>query len=231
MKDGIDPQLNGSMCYVIVTSRSLLWTLLSLAALMAVLSGLITPKWLIGPQIKDTKNGTEFYAPTVGIFNRCIRLHGKKTHCANFNLDGFATDSSVFPDCWKASYFFLSFGLAIMSMTVVAALVGCCMQSIGRKSIFNLAGVAQVIAGIFYLLGMILYPAGWGAERVQRICGPEADAFYLAECSLGWAFYSAVIGVGLTFVCAVISGQAEKSTASDKVQDKMNEGKTLICLA
>ncbi|KOX80553.1 Lipoma HMGIC fusion partner-like 2 protein [Melipona quadrifasciata] len=78
---------------------------------------------------------------------------------------------------------------------------------------------------------MILYPAGWGAERVQRICGPEADAFYLAECSLGWAFYSAIIGVGLTFVCAVISGQAEKSTASDKVQDKMNEGKTLICLA
>lgn len=160
---------------------------------MAVLSGLITPKWLIGPQMKDTKNGSESYVPTVGIFNRCIRLHGKKTHCANFNLDGFATDSSVFPGCWKASYFFLSFGLAIMAMTVLAALVGCCMQSIGRKSIFNLAGVAQVIAG--------------------------------------WAFYSAVIGVGLTFICAVISGQAEKSTASDKVQDKMNEGKTLICLA
>lgn len=32
---------------------------------------------------------------------------------------------------------------------------------------------------------MILYPAGWGAERVQRICGSEANAFYLAECSLG----------------------------------------------
>lgn len=47
----------------------------------------------------------------------------------------------------------------------------------------------------------------------------------------GWAFYSAAIGVALTFVCAVFSGQAEKSTASDKVQDKMNEGKTLICLA
>ncbi|XP_043263281.1 LHFPL tetraspan subfamily member 2 protein [Colletes gigas] len=219
------------MCYVIVTGRSLLWTLLSLVALMAVLSGLITPKWLVGPHtIKDTINGSELYVPTVGIFNRCIRLHGK-THCGNFNVDGFATDSSVFPGCWKASYFFLLLGLAIMATTVLAALIGCCVQSIGRKSIFNLAGVAQVVAGISYLLGMILYPAGWGAERVQRICGPEADAFYLADCTLGWAFYSAMIGVGLTFVCAVISGQAEKSTASDKVQDKMNEGKTLICLA
>lgn len=44
---------------------------------------------------------------------------------------------------------------------------------------------AFVSAGILYLFGMILYPAGWGAERVQRICGPEADAFYLANCSLG----------------------------------------------
>lgn len=57
-KNGIGghTQLNGSMCYVIVTGRSLLWTLLSLVALMAVLSGLITPKWLIGPQMKDTSN-------------------------------------------------------------------------------------------------------------------------------------------------------------------------------
>ncbi|XP_078032594.1 LHFPL tetraspan subfamily member 2a protein-like [Augochlora pura] len=220
------------MSYVIVTGRSLLWTLLSLTALLAVFSGLITPKWLIGiPQVvKDARNGSEVYVPTVGVYNRCIRLHGR-THCGNFNVDGFATDSSVFPGCWKASYFFLLLGLAIMAITVFAALIGCCIQSIGRKSIFNLAGVAQVIAGISYILGMILYPAGWGAERVQRICGLEADAFYLADCKLGWAFYSALTGVGLTFVCAVISGQAEKSTASDKVQDKLNEGKTLICLA
>lgn len=34
-----------------------------------------------------------------------------------------------------------------MSITVIAALLGCCVQSIGRKSIFNLAGVAQAVAG------------------------------------------------------------------------------------
>lgn len=48
------------MCYVIVTGRSLLWTLLSLTALMAVLSGLITPRWLVGPPtIKDTSKCTD----------------------------------------------------------------------------------------------------------------------------------------------------------------------------
>ncbi|XP_031784918.1 LHFPL tetraspan subfamily member 2 protein isoform X2 [Nasonia vitripennis] len=174
-------------------------------------------------------NGTELYSPTVGIYNRCIKLFGRN-HCGNFNMEGLATDSSVFPGCWKASLFFMALGLTVMGITVVAALLGCCVQSVGRKSIFNLAGVAQAVAGIIYLLGMILYPAGWGAERVQRICGMDAYAFYPASCTLGWAFYCAVFGVMLTFVCAVFSNQAEKSTASDKVQDKMNEGKSLICL-
>ncbi|XP_014212029.1 LHFPL tetraspan subfamily member 2 protein [Copidosoma floridanum] len=219
------------MCYVIVTSRSLCWTLLSLLAFTAVLSAVITPRWLVGPprRTNTANNGTEHYSPTVGIYNRCTWLYGHK-HCGNFNVEGFATDPSVFPACWKAALVFMALGLVVMGTTIVAALLGCCVQSVGRKSIFNLAGLAQGVAGVIYLLGMILYLAGWGAERVQRICGAEADAFYLADCSLGWAFYSAVCGILLTFVCAILSGQAEKSTAGNKVQDKVNEGKSLICL-
>ncbi|XP_058798354.1 LHFPL tetraspan subfamily member 2 protein [Phymastichus coffea] len=217
-------------CYVIVTGRSLAWTLLSLLAFMAVLSAVITPRWLVGPpKTIDTPSGAELYAPSEGIYNRCTRLFGRN-HCANFNMEGMATDSSVFPTFWKLSLFFMSLGLAIMGSTVVTALLGCCVQSVGRKSIFNLSGVAQAIAGIAYLLGMIFHAGGWGADRVRRICGIEADAFYLANCSLGWAFYCAVVGIVLTFACAIFSGQAEKSTASDRVQDKMNEGKSLICL-
>lgn len=105
---------------------------------------------------------------------------------------------------------------------------------------------------------MVLYLGGLGTERVKLVCGAQADAFYLGNCTpgkknlkekniyisnfigitiifififSGWAFYSAVIGIVLTIVCALLSAQAEKSTASDKVQDKMNEGQTLICLA
>ncbi|OXU25736.1 hypothetical protein TSAR_012405 [Trichomalopsis sarcophagae] len=96
-------------------------------------------------------NGTELYSPTVGIYNRCIKLFGRN-HCGNFNMEGLATDSSVFPGCWKASLFFMALGLTVMGITVVAALLGCCLQSVGRKSIFNLAGVAQAVAGTFPIL-------------------------------------------------------------------------------
>ncbi|XP_046475810.1 LHFPL tetraspan subfamily member 2a protein [Neodiprion pinetum] len=205
------------MCYVIVTGRSLFWTLMSLSAVLAMFSALMTPRWLAGP-------------PTSEDIENATALHGKP-NWEDFNFDGLATLSSTSPDCWKAAFFFLALGLAVMTATVVAALIGCCVQSVGKKSIFDLAGVAQSIAGIMYLLGMILYVAGWGSSKIQGLCGDEAVPFYLGNCSLGWASYLAVLGVLLTFASAVFSSQAEKSTASDKVQDQINEGKTLICLA
>ena len=51
-----------------------------------------------------------------------------------------------------------------------------------------------------------------------------------SDVFIGWAFYSAVAGVGLTFVCAVLSVQAEVATSSDKVQYQIHQGRTLICL-
>lgn len=52
----------------------------------------------------------------------------------------------------------------------------------------------------------------------------------LGDCFLGAGAYAAVGGTVLTFVCACLSLPAEKSTSSDKVQDKIYEGQTLICL-
>ncbi|KAL7286173.1 LHFPL tetraspan subfamily member 2 protein [Trichogramma pretiosum] len=218
-------------CLVIVTGRSLAWTLISILAFMSVLAAVLTPKWIIGPgRPIQSDDGSKMYNPSQGIYNRCILLQGQKNHCGDFNQDGFFTDPVVFPPIWKASMFFMSFGLAIMAATVAAALLGCYVQSIGRKSIFDLCGVAQAIAGISYLFGMILYPAGWGAPRVRKMCGPEANAFYPGDCTIGYSFYLAVCGVSLTFLSAILSNQAEKSTSSDKVQEKLNEGKNLVCL-
>lgn len=85
-------------------------------------------------------------------------------------------------------------------------------------------------AGLFLILGLILYPAGWGSQKVVGYCGHYASAYKLGECSLGWAFYTAIGGTVLTFICAVFSAQAEIATSSDKVQEEIEEGKNLICL-
>lgn len=80
------------------------------------------------------------------------------------------------------------------------------------------------------MVGLMLYPAGWGSEKVIGYCGAEALPFRPAMCSLGWAFYAAIGGTLGSFLCAVLSAQAEIATSSDKVQEEIEEGKSLICL-
>lgn len=85
-------------------------------------------------------------------------------------------------------------------------------------------------AGLFLILGLILYPAGWGCQKAVAYCGHYASAYKPGDCSLGWAFYTAIGGMVLTFICAIFSAQAEIATSSDKVQEEIEEGKNLICL-
>ena len=86
------------------------------------------------------------------------------------------------------------------------------------------------LAGLFLILGLMLYPAGWGSDKVQLYCGQDAAPYRAGLCSMGWAFYTAMGGTVLTFICAIFSAQAEIATSSDKVQEEIEEGKSLICL-
>lgn len=88
----------------------------------------------------------------------------------------------------------------------------------------------SVCAGLFLILGQLLYAAGWGSEKVKQYCGVNSSAYNPALCSVGWAFYTALLGTVLSFISAVFSAQAEIATSSDKVQEEIQQGKNLICL-
>ncbi|XP_026742206.1 LHFPL tetraspan subfamily member 2a protein [Trichoplusia ni] len=220
------------MCYVIVTGRSLAWLLLSLVAFLLILTGIMTPKWLMGqPVVLNENNITSFYVPSVGIYNRCIRMKDDHNNCASFSFYGLATDSSVYPTPWKAAMFFLSLCAAIQFATVLAGVMACCVQSVFKKSVISLAGATQALGGLFGVLGLLLYPWGWGAPRVQRLCGKNSEPYLLGDCSIGWALFVTGTGIAQIFLASALSKTADKAANSDKVQFQMDEGKQLICLA
>ena len=76
----------------------------------------------------------------------------------------------------------------------------------------------------------MLYPMGWNAFRVQKLCGIDASPFYPGNCVFGVGLYLAILATACTFLAACLSISAEKSTSSDKVQDKIYDGQTLICI-
>ncbi|XP_063114464.1 LHFPL tetraspan subfamily member 2 protein [Cavia porcellus] len=227
------------MCHVIVTCRSMLWTLLSIVVAFAELIAFMSADWLIGKAKSRGGSGAEPTAggapepphPTLGIYARCIRNPGlqhvpRETLCGPY-AESFGEIASGF---WQATAIFLAMGIFILCVVALVSVFTMCVQSIMKKSIFNVCGLLQGIAGLFLILGLILYPAGWGCQKAVDYCGHYASAYKPGDCSLGWAFYTAIGGTVLTFICAVFSAQAEIATSSDKVQEEIEEGKNLICL-
>lgn len=145
-------------CYVIVTTRNILWMVLSVVATLAVIAGIMTPKWLYGKsRIFDDQayNSSVFvpdeamYRPSVGIYNRCKKIQKVIGGDPVLNCYSYVKDFMEIPSgAWKACMVFLCFGTFILGVAVIMSLVGFCVQSVGKKSIFSLGGLIQAIAGI-----------------------------------------------------------------------------------
>lgn len=217
----------------------MLWTLLSIVVAFAELIAFMSADWLIGkaksrgPSEPGEPGGgpSEPHHPTLGIYARCIRNPGlqhvpRDTLCGPY-AESFGEIASGF---WQATAIFLAVGICILCTVALVSVFTMCVQSIMKKSIFNVCGLLQGIAGLFLILGLILYPAGWGCQKAIAYCGHYASPYKPGDCSLGWAFYTAIGGTVLTFICAIFSAQAEIATSSDKVQEEIEEGKNLICL-
>lgn len=212
---------------------------------MIMIASVMSPQWLVGyPRkpgltVKDVDNNTltddqETFQPTIGIINRCTRLHKfqeilKRENCATYVTEVNMPDSQ-FPDAWKASLAFFSIGCILLVFTMGTSVISLCIQSMCGKSIFSVSGLIQSIAGLFCTIGLVIYPVGWSSEKVATYCGSEASAFHIDQCSLGWSFYLCIVGTLLVFVCSVVSVGAERATSSRKVEEEVLEGKALICV-
>lgn len=141
------------MCHVIVTCRSMLWTLLSIVAAFGELIAFMSTDWLVGfPRTPDAVFGPhgattagEAYRPTLGIYGRCIKLpHLKRGILCGPYAVHFGEIASGF---WQATSIFLAAGILLLCAVAFISVFTMCFQSIMKKSIFNVCGLLQGIAG------------------------------------------------------------------------------------
>ncbi|KAG7259317.1 hypothetical protein CRUP_000796 [Coryphaenoides rupestris] len=115
------------MCHVIVTCRSMLWTLLSIVAAFGELIAFMSTDWLVGsPRTPDAVFGShagtsasaaaaaagEAYRPTLGIYGRCIKLpHLRRSVLCGPYAVHFGEIASGF---WQAAAIFLAAGILLL---------------------------------------------------------------------------------------------------------------------
>lgn len=135
----------------------MLWTLLSIVVAFAELIAFMSADWLIGrakpwgPEEMDNRTGgpQEPYRPTLGIYGRCTRISHmqfsrRDTLCGPY-AENFGEIASGF---WQATAIFLALGIMILCTVAFVSVFTMCVQSIMKKSIFNVCGLLQGIAGM-----------------------------------------------------------------------------------
>lgn len=135
------------MCHVIVTCRSMLWTLLSVIVAFVELITFMSPDWLLGfPRSNSTAGGdSREYRPSLGLYSRCLRIgsRGIGVSCGPYA----GTFGEVASGFWQASMLFLAAGTLVLGGVACISIFSLCFQSILKKSLFNICGLLQAIAG------------------------------------------------------------------------------------
>lgn len=133
----------------------MLWTLLSIVAAFGELIAFMSTDWLVGfPRTPDAVFGPhgaatagEAYRPTLGIYGRCIKLpHMQRGILCGPYAIHFGEIASGF---WQATSIFLAAGILLLCAVAFISVFTMCFQSIMKKSIFNVCGLLQGIAGEF----------------------------------------------------------------------------------
>jgi len=248
------------MCTIICTVRTVLWYVMSIAGTLMILIALFTNTWLEG-QIGTTNllNSASGFLDTVsdvgnqlskgnigevtlrkiGLFKDCTQIESKpffEGECIP-NLDTVKSlftdlDDTNYPHAWRGAVVCFVFGLALMILTDLFALLTVCCRSCICCSVFTICGSIQSFASILFTLGLIAYPAGWGNNMVKNeYCSGESNAFVLGEkCSIGMAFWIAVAGTVCTVLASSLAIWAYQSTRSSKCEQAKDEGEHCICL-
>lgn len=128
------------MCHVIVTCRSMLWTLLSIVVAFAELIAFMSPDWLLGSPRSDSVGE---HRPSLGLYSRCRRIGARSVSCGPY-ADTFGEVASGF---WQAAMLFLAAGTLVLGCVACISVFSMCFQSILKKSLFNICGLLQAIAG------------------------------------------------------------------------------------
>lgn len=128
----------------------MLWTLLSIMVAFAELIAFMSPEWLLGFPRSDSSVSSAGvdsgeYRPSLGLYSRCLLL---ATRGGGMSCGPYAgTFTEVASGFWQAAMLFLAAGTLVLGVVACISIFSLCFQSILKKSIFNICGLLQAIAG------------------------------------------------------------------------------------
>jgi len=145
-------------CRVIVTLRTLFWTLLSILICLTELAAFMSAHWLVSQPVSintvnssahSSSSGSHQIIRTMGLFLRCSQADPSKFLSVSDNCRVYAHSiGEIASPFWTATCFCMGFGILLLFVVALFSVWALCFQNLGRKSIFSISGILQAVAGM-----------------------------------------------------------------------------------
>ena len=89
-------------------------------------------------------------------------------------------------------------------MVALTAIFGMFIPRLFNKCVTAITAVTQILAVLLLISAVLLFPAGFGASKVKKICR-TSEIFNVGECQLGWAYIVNICGVFIAIISAFLS--------------------------
>lgn len=169
-----------------------LWGIFTICFAIINIVVFVQPQWL--GDTSDSR-GTGYF----GLWKYCRLLQDGQELVCDGRLDDFNTIPS---DAFRAATVFVGLSVIFVLLCICCLLLFFFFQS---STVFHICGWMQVFSAVCMIIGVLSYPAGWGAPEVREVCGSSVRPFHPGGCSVRWSFVLAIIACCDIVVLAVLA--------------------------
>nr|CAH8841838.1 unnamed protein product [Trichobilharzia regenti] len=122
-------------------------------------------------------------------------------------------------------------GCILLCISLFFILLTLCKREICDHSVFSCTGSLLGSADLILLASFIMWPAGWDSVTIREVCGGSVGPYSKGNCSIGWAPLTAMFGLILLLISAILSIAVDKSiTTQTATRQILLNGKSCVFL-
>ncbi|XP_048753032.2 LHFPL tetraspan subfamily member 7 protein-like [Ostrea edulis] len=178
-----------------------LWVLLTVAIAVVWSVCLSQPSWVLHPDNLHSF-GLQKYCVMATQENRDLHVNAMHKTCLPYGKELHL--GNIPSGTWRAAFLLFSSGTFLFIASVFIGLLSLVIQGKWDRYVSTTTKYVQTTAVLVVMSALLTYPLGFGSPFFRYYCGAGAGPYDTGQCSVGWSFMLAIMGVSLSVFCPIL---------------------------
>lgn len=178
-----------------------LWALLTTAIAVVWSVSLLHPVWVLHPDNVHSF-GLQKYC-VMDLREAAGGSRGEALHRACLPYGREFRIGNIPSDTWRAAFLLFSSGTLLFIASVLSGLLSVVIQGKWDRYVSMTTKYMQITAVLVVISALLTFPLGFSSPFFRYYCG-GAGAYDTGQCSVGWSYMLAIMGVALSVFCPIL---------------------------